>query len=538
MRPLVAAFLVLTAAIVGPGPLQAQPAEAQLAEATQLIRVDWTMPDRFGVDVDGDRRIDLPNTHAYTHNRIEGSCDPCPEPRFEVRLSANRVPIGVVVPVRLYTWTIDAAGWDAPLEYHRIDRHLDLLLPEGDYRVEVGALLDVPWGKVVARDVQTIRVSDILIVSIGDSYASGEGNPEVPREGSETAALWGDGATPYAESLHAATRRSTVAWPARAAMYLEQGDRHSSVTFVSVAASGARIDNGMIRGREDRASQIQQVADLVGHRTVDLLLIQAGGNSVGFSRFIRALVEADPLLDPVCYHLMIEQAVASVEDGDWSRDTRVRFSLPWKWSCRATSGRGARLPGIEGLAAAFDRLDSALASLDYQKAVLVGYPDPTGADDSGKRCREIVGDVTPPLRFHEVSREEGRLGVNALLTPLNEALKEAAERQGWLFADGVPDAFAAGHGYCAPWPDYGYPEEFDDLPGFVATELDFPDGWYRNPGPGTTSTDGAGITWYRTAGQSAVLQGPAAPFATSGTLHPNEIGHDAIARIVLATLGD
>ena len=186
------------------------------------------------------------------------------------------------------------------------------------------------------------------------------------------------------------------------------------------------------------------------------------------------------------------------------------------------------------------RLADGLAPFQIDRVVLVGYPDPTGADADGHRCREIVGDVTPPIRFHEISRAEGRRGVTEVLDPLNAELASAAALQGWTFVDGVSAAFANGHGYCAPWPEYGYPERYGDIPGFAVSPLDFPDGWYRNPGAlsGPAQLGGTAITWYRTASQSAVLQGPAAPFATSGTLHPNEVGHAAIARLVLRALGD
>jgi hypothetical protein len=44
------------------------------------------------------------------------------------------------------------------------------------------------------------------------------------------------------------------------------------------------------------------------------------------------------------------------------------------------------------------------------------------------------------------------------------------------------------------------------------------------------------VSWYRTASQSAALQGPTPRFLTAGTLHPNELGHAAIARLALTVL--
>ncbi|HEX5630391.1 MAG TPA: hypothetical protein VFY15_01900, partial [Acidimicrobiia bacterium] len=396
----------------------------------------------------------------------------------------------------------------------------------------VVAAVRLPVITARVRGTGSVEVRDVLVVAIGDSYAAGEGNPEMRRgwRGAET--RWGDGGDSAATAGHALHHRSTVAWTSRLALALELDDPRSSVTFVNVASSGARIDWGMLTDQgANTTSQLDQLAALVGSRPVDLLLVQEGGNSIGFARLVRALVEADPLFDPVCYRLMVDQAIAAVGDGNWRRGTALRFRLPFDWSC-VTEERtsGAQLPGIAGLPDAFGRLDAALSQFDIGRVVLVGYPDPTGGGPDGAECREIVGDVTPPLSFHEISRDEGRRGVSEVLAPLNAALATIATDLGWDFVGGVAEAFAAGHGYCAPWPSYGPIDP--GAPGFATTPLDFPDAWYRNPGNEPFADSGEAITWYRTAGQSVVLQGPGEAFITEGTLHPNEVGHGVIARLV------
>ncbi len=513
------------------------PAHGQETAPRPEIAVSWAMAPRFGLDEDADGLTDFLNTTAYVHNRVSG-CDPCPEPRFAVRLEAAALE---GVPVATYTWRLTGSGIGGLNEYHELGSTLDVMLPEGQYLADVRGVVPLPWGRAVLRGRQTFVVDDLLVVAIGDSYASGEGNPEARRLGPPSPAVWGDGGDAAATAAHAAAHRSTVAWPVRLALALEQADPHTSVTFVSVAASGARIDHGILSPQSrTMSSQVDQVGELVGERPIDLLLVQEGGNSIGFARVVRALVEADPLFDPVCYDLLVEQAFAAVRDGDWSRGTRVRFALPFDLSCVSTPGVGPQLPGLDGLGAAIDRLEGALGRFAIERVVLVGYPDPTGADSEGLRCREIVGDVTPPIRFHEISRDEGRRGVSEVVDPLNAELARAAAVHGWTFVDGVAEAFGRGHGYCAPWPDYGYPEAYAAAPGFAANQLDFPDGWYRNPGAEVASppVEESEVSWYRTAAQSSVLQGPAAPFATSGTLHPNELGHAAIAELVLRSLGD
>ena len=490
------------------------------------LTIDWSTPARFGGDGDGDGVMDLPNTAAYVHNRVL-ACNPCPEARFRVTISASGPAAALGEEFR---WTITGPGAVVQTRVGVLPR-IELVLPEGDHRVEVEATVRLAGFSARVGGQQMVTVRDLLVVAIGDSYAAGEGNPEIRRGSRGTEPLWGDGGDAAASAGHARHHRSTVAWPARFALALEQSDPHTSVTFINVASSGARIDWGLLTPQDDGTpSQIDQMAALVGERSIDLLLVQEGGNSVGFARLVRALVEADPLFDPVCYHLMVDQAIAAVGDGDWRRGTAVQFQLPFDWSCtEERRDTGAQLPGLAGLPDAFERLKIALTRFDIGRVVLVGYPDPTGGG-VGEECREIVGDVTPPLSFHEISRAEGRRGVTEVLQPLNAALGEIAAGLGWSFVDGVAGLFAEGHGYCAPWPEY-QPLQAGS-PGVPTSPLNSPDSWYLNPGLEPFASGADGITWYRTAGQSVVLQGPGEAFITEGTLHPNEVGHGVIARLV------
>jgi lysophospholipase L1-like esterase len=510
-------------------------------------RFDWSMPDRFGVDEDADGLIDVPNTTEYVHNRRPGSCPAgCGRPLFDVIVDASSSSAtlgGEALPIVVYRWALELDGGEDPLVYIRATPQLHLLLPEGDHRLSLTVTARLPWGSASARSTRNLPVEDVLIVALGDSYASGEGNPEVAR-GSQAAATWADGVGESQEA-HAAAHRSTLAWPAQVALALERSDPRSSVTFVMLADSGATVDDGLINGPGGApASQVAQAARLVADRRVDTVLLSIGGNDVGFSHLIRGLVDADRLFDPICYSVDVANVWASIEDGDWNRASSIEYRIdrPWEIGCRSVH-RGDEPPvvGMRGLPAALDRAADAIAALLAPHAVyLAEYPDPSGLQRDGDAgtCGEIVGDTTPPFRFHEIDRaeqEEGRLRV---LEPLNRALQDAAGRHGWVYVDGIAEAFRNGHGYCADWPDYGYPEEYTSRPGFLTSRLDYPEGWFRNPGvTGVPVPDFAGtVSWYRSAAQSAALQGPDARYATAGTLHPNELGHRAIAEIALTSL--
>jgi hypothetical protein len=306
---------------------------------------------------------------------------------------------------------------------------------------------------------------------------------------------------------------------------------------VSVAATGARVSRDLLPPAEggNGPTQLDQVAALVWERTIDALLVSAGGNDVGFPRIVRGLVDADPQADPVCYQVDLENVWRSAADGDWNRGSALGFSLPRGLGCRETQESGHPiLPGLEGLPARLDELAAGIeTALEVEEVYLMEYADPTGAAP-GARCAEIAGDLTPPFGFHEIDTAEQGAAVTRVLNPLNRVLADAASRHGWSFVGGVAQAFAAGHGYCAEAPRY------EDATGFAAAGFPAPvSASYRHPMQEDLARFLAqpGLSWYRTAAQSVALQGPSARWDATGTLHPNELGHLAMARAVLEVMG-
>jgi hypothetical protein len=494
-------------------------------------RFSASMPERFGLDSDGDGLIDLPNTREYVQTPVAAACGGVCPPLFTLQLdgTASTARRGSTALGGLdYRWEITG-----PAGRHLVRRgaaRVAVELPEGRYRVSLEVRAPLPWGSARGRTTREVVVEDVLVVALGDSYASGEGNPERPRSDAVPAA-WADApGSPAAEAAHAAAHRSTISWPALAALALERADPGTSVTFVSVAASAASVAAGLLGPQPgvSAESQIGQVADLVGGRGIDLLLLSVGGNEIGFARIVRGLVDADRLADPVCYETDLQNVWAAAADGDWSRRSALRWALPWGVGCRQTSASDTPVvAGLAGLPGELDRLAGALAAnLAPQRVFLMEYPDPTG----GGECPEIVGDVTPPFGFHEIDREEQAAARERVLGPLNRILEEAASRHGWTFVGGLAAAFASGHGYCEAAPRY-----WEGGGGLLAGTA--PAAWYRNPAAAADEPPaGRGTAWYRTAAQSVILQGPDDAWQTMGTLHPNEQGHLAIAGALLQAL--
>ena len=147
---------------------------------------------------------------------------------------------------------------------------LDVPYPAGaDVSVEVGG---------VRIAISTIKVEDVLIVGLGDSFGSGEGNPDVPvRFSRERAADYGDpakepqligyparvgnwsaiGDKAFVDAnpkwLDQACHRSLYSHQVRVALQLAVENPRRAVTFVGFACSGAEVVRGLFlryRGHE------------------------------------------------------------------------------------------------------------------------------------------------------------------------------------------------------------------------------------------------------------------------------------------------
>ncbi len=133
----------------------------------------------------------------------------------------------------------------------------------GDVRVLIG-------GRAVAET--PVIVQDLLIVGMGDSFGSGEGNPDVPvRLSSERAAIYGVDKPGMTYSLAGfparvgpwrdigdkafiaedarwhdkACHRSLYSHQLRAALQISIEEPHRAVTFVGLACSGAEVTQGL-----------------------------------------------------------------------------------------------------------------------------------------------------------------------------------------------------------------------------------------------------------------------------------------------------
>lgn len=195
--------------------------------------------------------------------------------------------------VSTYQWSISQAG-QPPMRLVRAkpagtDRPCDevFVVPaDADYVVQVE--LGMRDGRKVEGRNNVKVGRPLLIVSLGDSYASGEGNPDIPGAPTECSKLHCEGTTVThglsvdvewnrkPQWLEPRANRSLKSGPALAAAALARSGR--LVNFITLAATGATS--------HDLRAQLVELKSLHGEapeRRIDALVVSTGGNDVGFS---------------------------------------------------------------------------------------------------------------------------------------------------------------------------------------------------------------------------------------------------------------
>jgi hypothetical protein len=294
-----------------------------------------------------------------------------------------------------------------------------------------------------------ITVEDRLIVAMGDSFISGEGNPDVPSvispaippgpafqrpDWPETAA-----ARPFitpAEWWDEPCHRSLLSWPVLAGLWFAARDEQRAVTLVHVGCSGAEEDDGLNivqvklpGGGDEAASQAEQVQSLLAQgpgRPIDRVLMSLGGNDVGFVPVINYAV-----LPPNGYGwgplnfipAMVVGGVGGAIPPYRGRDAPPLGALGfWRQSAQ---DRLEHLPArLERVAETFTRLQVPPDAVTHTL-----YPDIL-RDDRGDYCRTVLSqkdlDAHPEdsayrrreAAYRDRNRDDERGGFESVLTEL------------------------------------------------------------------------------------------------------------------------
>jgi hypothetical protein len=331
-----------------------------------------------------------------------------------------------------------------------------------------------------------IAVRDLLIAGLGDSFASGEGNPDVPvtldqnkrfrnfyparlRNDRGGNAVWLD------QKCH----RSVYSYQLRAALQIAIENKQTSVTFLGYACSGATIEAGLL-GPQDyvgylsdgnetdpsiratsggkRDSQLYRLlADICTEelekaggvwrcpsenfrRPIDFLFLSIGGNDIGFSN----LVAWSTLRRSVSSRIAkFFGATVSPEDFENAMQDR----LP---------GLYARLSRVLSESVPIRGGD---IGFDASRVVLGSYPDIL-VDETGAVCgvveeeaseEKIPANQSLDLFSSWLAVSSDKVTrAHAQLARLHKRMESLAEDHGWTFAGrAYTDRPFKGHGFCA-----------------------------------------------------------------------------------------
>jgi hypothetical protein len=403
--------------------------------------------------------------------------------------------------VAQWSWTINRGAGDEHVEGDRGQCRLQLVRPLTSTWTTWIVTLAITRSDGVPSQPEThaVRFRDMLIASLGDSAASGEGVPDV----SGTAPVWaGEGG--------ARCDRSGRAASARAASKIETGHAPTDLTSVTLwhlACSGAAITDPDLASVADPR---ERAAQQYGHG--GLLTPYDGESRPTQPRDLCNPFAVPPRVLPSCHpplpaqidqlsQLMREAGrqpdavllAAGANDVGWS--DLAKMCYPWflggvgDGACLQPHYVNPIFKRLDGLPARYASLAAALrgANIRADTVFLTEYWDPTHDDRPG-----IVGGPYAwycPNDPFVPSGGTRRWAYYNLVVPMNTSGRDAAALHGWHFIGGVQAAFN-GHGLCAA------------------------DNWIVSPEASRFVVEGT----------------------VNGGWHANALGQEAIARLIMGAL--
>jgi hypothetical protein len=280
----------------------------------------------------------------------------------------------------------------------------------------------------VATTATVVPLGDFVVLSIGDSVASGEGNPVVGRSRvSDDPAvinkgLWDDPGSNYPTNDNEC-HRTVSAGPAMATGFLESTNPSSGITFLHVACSGAKINAGPVQSilnqLRNARRNLENARLLAGGVAdgdpinVDVLLISAGGNNIagGFGNIVTSCVALDDCSE--------DAATINTINDSFDALPLAYQQLANEINTPTENTRGT-----------------------VSDVYIAEYYDPT-RDETG----EFPTIASCPLGG--LRQSEWMFLYNSVVAPLNANIALAAATHGWHLVDGIAAAFRT-HGYCAP----------------------------------------------------------------------------------------
>ncbi|EPB74734.1 hypothetical protein ANCCEY_06159 [Ancylostoma ceylanicum] len=153
----------------------------------------------------------------------------------------------------------------------------------GSYTIQLSVI--GRHGELLRVGSRTFESRPLWMAIIGDSFASGEGNPDIQRKGYANA-QW----------INERCHRSGKSFAAQVFAEIQKVKPQSYLTYL--ACAGATVENGILKakGRISQLEALESVATMRG-RGPDVVIITVGGNDIGFSDIINALAHDSSRMD-------------------------------------------------------------------------------------------------------------------------------------------------------------------------------------------------------------------------------------------------
>lgn len=359
-----------------------------------------------------------------------------------------------------------------------------------------GVALPYPGGAEISVNVvgeapiiTEARVKDLLIAGLGDSFASGEGNPNRPVAFSENRRFRNfyplrrqNDAGGNAQWTDELCHRSLYGQQLRAALQIAIENPQSAVTFLDYSCSGASIELGILGPQ----TYVERVASTERSAQLAAPMIAGGAKDSQLYRLMRELCREAPEMKrglPTCpgnnFRRSLDFVFLSVGGNDIGFSNIVAWaSLRDSASAAIASFFGATVSAEEFAERMRDVLPGAYAALasalertvpvtsagdgvfDPSRVVLTAYPDLV-TNEAGELCEASPEEGDGEDRYAAnqsldmfsswlTARPDRLAKVRKQFSQLYTRMRDLAGDHGWTFAGRIyADKMFEGHGFCA-----------------------------------------------------------------------------------------
>uniref|UniRef100_A0A0M3ICE9 SGNH_hydro domain-containing protein n=1 Tax=Ascaris lumbricoides TaxID=6252 RepID=A0A0M3ICE9_ASCLU len=351
-----------------------------LRNEIQRLEIIWSRPRVQGSFPYNDAFVNTPEEFINSYHRVTLSvCDSIP-------LQFNSTSI-------IFRWTFenDLQHFQHPSPQCRINWTAPI---QGVYSVTVSGQIESDSSLTLTGSA-TININDRWIVAIGDSFASGEGNPDIPTSSPKTK---------FAQWISERCHRSARSWAFK--VYEKIRDSTSTdvaLHFTYLPCTGASVDNGIVASTTG-TSQLDIVRQIAQIRKSgpDLVLMSAGGNDIGYSEILSTLI--------------------------WGESNSLFASVDMRFFYASYQ---------------LDRIAATLQKIKPNQVVIPHYFDVT------RNERGIIDADCAELR--QISTENLILAEKKILQRMNKLISKKSHEYGWLPIERIVDIFHS-RGLCSSRP--------------------------------------------------------------------------------------